>query len=118
MLDTQEYLRRSGRVSWVKAGLGKMLRIRLLVEVVDGQVERRDLIRTRRKAIDALTQMVRSWGPLHRLALLHTAAAEEAAALAESLASLSTSPPLVVEATTLLGAHVGPAALGAAALLP
>jgi DegV family protein with EDD domain len=114
MIDTQEYLRRSGRVSWVRAGLGKMLRIRLLVEVVDGVIEQRGIIRTRRKAVDEMIAMAESWGALKRLAILHTAAAEEAAELVERLQRNAALPPLIVDVTTLLGAHVGPASLGVA----
>jgi DegV family protein with EDD domain len=114
MIDTQEYLHRSGRVSWVRASLGKMLRVRLLVEVVDGVVERRGIIRTRRKAIDELITLAESWGALKRLAALHTAAEEDAKELAEHLRQHAELPPLVVNATTLLGAHLGPGSLGVA----
>jgi DegV family protein with EDD domain len=114
MIDTQEYLHRSGRVSWVRASLGKMLRVRLLVEVVDGVVERRGIIRTRRKAIDELITMAESWGALKRLAAIHTAADEDARELAERLRKYAAHPPLIVNATTLLGAHLGPGSLGLA----
>jgi DegV family protein with EDD domain len=114
MIDTQEYLRRSGRVSWVRAGLGKMLRLRLLLEVVDGVIERRGIIRTRRRAVDELITKAESWGSLKRLAILHTAAAEDAKGLVERLRQYAALPPLIVDVTTLLGAHVGPASLGVA----
>ncbi|NIS80032.1 MAG: DegV family EDD domain-containing protein [Anaerolineales bacterium] len=117
MIDTQEYLWRSGRVSWLSASLGKMLRMRLLVEVKRGVIERRGFVRTRGKAVQDLISLARSWGSLKRLAVLHTAVAEEARSLADQLRSQVTTPPLVVDATTLLGAYVGPAALGFAGLL-
>lgn len=116
MLDTQDYLMRSGRVSWATASLGKILRIRVLIGVEDGEVVRKALVRTRSNAIDELMKLARSWDSLQRLAILHTAIPEEAKSLAEELSELSSTPPLVVDATTLLGVHVGPAALGIAAL--
>ncbi len=116
MLDTQDYLLRSGRVSWATASLGKMLRIRLLVGVEQGEVVRKALVRTRHKAVEEIIALARSWGSLQRLAILHTAAAEEARALAESVADFSKTPPMIVDATTLLGVYVGPAALGIAGL--
>jgi DegV family protein with EDD domain len=116
MINNQEYLKRSGRVSWVHAGIGDLLRIKLLVEVIDGLVERRNLVRTRSKAIEHLVSLARSWGPLKRLAVLHTAIPEEAAAFAERIRHLSSSPPMIVNVTTLIGAHVGPACLGIAGL--
>jgi DegV family protein with EDD domain len=38
MLDTLEYIHRSGRVSWARARLGNLLRIKPFVEVKDGSV--------------------------------------------------------------------------------
>ena len=116
MLDTQDYLLRSGRVRWATANLGKMLRIRLLVGVEKGEVVRKALVRTRNRAIEELSALARSWKALQRLAILHTAAEKEAEALAEALVEISTTPPMIVDATTLLGVYVGPAALGIAGL--
>lgn len=117
MLDTQEYLHRSGRVSWVTASLGRMLRIRLLVELQHGVVLRRALVRTRSKAVDELMSLAREWGPLKRLAIMHTTSRTDAVELADRLTHLSSTPAFVVDATTLLGVHVGPAALGIAGLV-
>jgi DegV family protein with EDD domain len=116
MLDTQDYLMRSGRVSWATASLGKILRIRVLVGVEDGEVVRKALVRTRSHAIEKLKALGRSWGPLLRLAILHTDTPEEAKLLAGELSHLSTTTPLIVDVTTLLGVHVGPNALGLAGL--
>ena len=116
MLDTQDYLMRSGRVNWATASLGKILRIRVLVGVENGEVVRKALVRARSNAIEKLKALGRSWGPLRRLAILHTAVPEEAKSLAGELSHLSATPPLIVDATTLLGVHVGPYALGIAGL--
>lgn len=116
MINTQEYLKRSGRVDWVRAGLGDLLRIRLMVEVAEGAVQRRGLVRTRRKAIEKLISTATAWERLKRLAVVHTAVHEEALQLAERIRHLSPLPPMVVNATTLIGAHIGPASLGIAAL--
>jgi DegV family protein with EDD domain len=117
MLNTLEFVRRSGRVSWLRASLGGMLNIKQLVEVVDGTIRRLDRVRTRSRALDNLRLIAASWGPLRRLAILHTAVPEEACALREELKDLSKHMPLVVEVTTIIGAHVGPEAIGMAALL-
>ena len=117
MLNTLEFVRRSGRVSWLRASLGSMLNIKQLVEVVDGTIRRLDRVRTRSRALDALRQTVAAWGPLKRLAILHTAVPEEAGALRDELQGLSKLAPLVVEVTTIIGAHVGPESIGMAALL-
>ncbi len=117
MLDTLEFVRKSGRVSWLRASLGDVLRVKLLVRVESGLVERLALVRTLRRATDELTAMVRSWGELTRIAVLHTAAADEAKTLAGRLAELTGLDPWVVDATTVIGAHIGPGAIGIAAML-
>ncbi len=116
MIDTLEYLRRSGRVGWLRAGLGEFLRVKLLVEVSDGVVHRIGEVRTRHKAVDQLLSLIESRAPLERLAVLHSGIAAEAAALAERLRPLARQAALVVDVTTVIGTHVGPGSIGAAGL--
>jgi DegV family protein with EDD domain len=117
MLNTLEYVRRSGRVSWLRASVSDILQVKLLVGVDGGNVERLALVRTLRRALDELSGMVQSWGPLGRLAVLHTAALPEAERLAGRLAAETGLDPWVVEATTVIGVHIGPGALGISAML-
>jgi DegV family protein with EDD domain len=112
MLDTLEYVRRSGRVSWARASLGSLLNLRPFVEVKDGIVRRLGETRTRRKGIARLHAMMQSLGPLKRLAVLHSNAENEARSLLESLSLSLPTEPLVVNVTTIIGAHVGPNGLG------
>jgi len=117
MLNTLEYVRRSGRVSWLRASVSDILQVKLLVGVDGGNVERLALVRTLRRALDELAGMVQAWGPLGRLAVLHTAAQAEAERLAGRLAAETGLDPWVVEATTVIGVHIGPGALGISAML-
>jgi DegV family protein with EDD domain len=112
LIDSMEYLKRSGRVSWLRAGLGDLLNVKLLVNVSDGIIEKIGLCRTRRKGIDQLDSLARSWGPLKRMAVLHSNLPDEAAMLAEQLRNLSSTPPLIVDITTVIGIHVGPNSIG------
>jgi DegV family protein with EDD domain len=116
MIDTLEYLRRSGRVSWIQAGVGGLLKVKLIVEVKGGTVENIGRVRTRAKAFQQLKEYVQSQGPLSHLAVLHTAAADRARDFADDLVEFTESPPIVVEATTVIGTHVGPNAIGIAGL--
>ncbi len=116
MIDTLEYLKRSGRVSWIRAGIGDLLRVKLLIRVADGVVQRLGEVRTKHRALDQLIALAESWSPLERLAVLHSGAPEEAGAFAERLRHLTSRLPLVVDVTTAIGTHVGPGSIGLAAL--
>ncbi len=118
MLDSLEYVRRSGRVSWARAQLGNLLRIKPFLEVRDGQVLRLGEARTRRNGIDRLMQFLRNLGDLERLAILHTNAETEALQFLKELGLRLPSDPPVVNVTTVIGTHVGPNGLGFAAVLP
>jgi DegV family protein with EDD domain len=113
-LDTIEYQRRGGRASLVSAVLGSLLQIKPLLEVRAAQVATLAKVRTRRAALERLAARVRSLAPIERLAVLHTAAPDDARALADSLADLTSAAPLLVEATAVIGTHVGPGAVGVA----
>lgn len=118
MLDTLEYLRRSGRVSWATFGVGTLLRIKPLLHVFDGDVEMIERVRTHSRAVRRLIEHVEALGPLERLVVLHTRNPEGAESLGEEAQHLFPAqddlPP--VEVTPTIGAHVGPGALGFACL--
>ncbi|HZY41188.1 MAG TPA: DegV family protein, partial [Anaerolineae bacterium] len=113
-LDTLEYLRRSGRVSWASAMLGQLLNIKPIIEVKDGGVAQLERVRTRRTMLKRLKQIAHELGPLDSLAVQHTRAYDDARAMAAELAAtLNVRQPIVVcEATTTIGTHIGPNGLG------
>ena len=114
MLDTLEYLRRSGRVRWARARAAQILRIKPIVEVFLGKVRDIGRVRTRQRAIDHLLDRVRALGPLERLAILHTYS-PDLETFGRRLADLSKTAQLTtVAVTTIIGAHVGPKGLGVA----
>jgi DegV family protein with EDD domain len=116
LLDTIEYIHRSGRVSWAAAKIGGILRLQPLVELRFGIVHRLGLARTRMQGIERLLDSLNSWGPLERLAVLHTNAESTARALLEDVRSKVMVQPLLVNVTTAIGTHVGPNGLGFAAV--
>jgi len=116
LLDTIQYLRRSGRVSWAKAMVGELLNIKPLVELRFGIIERLAQVRTRSQGVLRLAESLNSWGPLERLAILHTNAEAAARQLLEELELRLPAPPLVVNVTTIIGTHAGPNGLGLAAV--
>lgn len=116
MLDSLEYLRRSGRVSWMQANLGSFLRIKLFLEVRDGEVLRRGQTRTRQKGMLQLVDQLEGLGSLARLAVLHTNAEQEGEELLELFRPDLPEAPLLINVTSVIGTHVGPGCLGYAAL--
>jgi len=112
MLDTLEYVHRSGRVGWARARIGSLLRIKPFIEVRDGQVFSLGQTRTRRKGIARLQNLLQEQGELERLAILHTNAEADAVEFLQDLRIEIPENPLIVNVTTIIGTHVGPNGLG------
>jgi fatty acid-binding protein DegV len=116
LLDSIQYVHRSGRVSWAVAMIGGLLRLQPLIELRYGIVHRLGQARTRLQGIERLVEALNSWGRLERLAVLHTNAEASARQLLEEVKTKVSVPPLLVNVTTAIGTHVGPNALGFAAV--
>jgi len=112
MLDTLEYVRRSGRVSWARSSLSSLLQIKPFLGIKDGKVLRLGETRTRHKGIDRLYQMLYDLGPLRYLAILHSNAEQDAIQFVERTRSLVKDQPLIINVTSVIGVHVGPNGLG------
>jgi DegV family protein with EDD domain len=117
MLDTLEYVRRSGRISWARARVGSLLRIKPFVEIVNGNVSRLGDARTRRKGIARLRELLLNLGPLERLAIMHSNAETDAQEFLSNLEIRPEYEPFIVNATTVIGTHVGPNGLAFAAVV-
>ena len=117
MLDTLEYIRRSGRVSWARARLGEILRIKPFIELKNGHVFSLGEARTYQKGISRLYEHLANLGPIERLAILHTNAEEQARQFIARLEINIPDPILIVNVTTIIGTHVGPNGIGFTAVL-
>jgi DegV family protein with EDD domain len=112
---TLEYLRRSGRVTALMAGLGEMLQIKPIISVDDGEANTAGRVRTTKKVIEKLIDMTREQAPLERLAVLHLNNPDGAALMRAALADVA--PPdntVVLMASSAVGANFGPGGLGIA----
>lgn len=115
--DTLEYLQRNGRIGRGRALIGGILRVRPILELVNGEVDAVRRVRGRRAVIPALLDVMlrRSAGfPQIDVVVLHAAWPTEAARLEQAVV---TSRPGIVSVRTaeigaVIGAHVGPGALG------
>lgn len=116
LIDRLEYMRRSGRVNWLRANIGDFLQFKQLVEVKDGLVNALTRTRTYTKALERLISIASTWSNIRRLAVLHSGASEKAKELTERVADLCPNPLMIVNVTTVIGVHVGPGCVGLAVL--
>jgi DegV family protein with EDD domain len=119
-LDTLEYLRRSGRVNSLMARFGQLLNIKPIIDIGDGEANIAGRARSRHSAIEHLKEMTYELGPLQSLAVQHTACYDSAQQLAAEFAQTIPhlrEPIFICEATTAVGAHLGPNGLGIAAVI-
>jgi DegV family protein with EDD domain len=117
-VDTLEYLHRGGRIGGGARFLGTALNIKPILEVVDGRVEPVDKVRTRKKSlarlVDLIAERVGDQKPV-RLAALHANAPEDARSLLEmAVKRLDPIEQVFTEVSPVVGAHAGPGTVGLA----
>jgi DegV family protein with EDD domain len=111
-LDTLEFLRRSGRMNAVMASLGTVLRIKPLLRMYDG-TPTAERVRTRGRATKRLISLLSELVPLERAALVHTHAPARAEELRRQVQHLLPGGEVPsVDITPVIGAHIGPGAVG------
>ncbi|MYD16775.1 MAG: DegV family protein [Chloroflexi bacterium] len=114
-VETLDYLLRGGRIGRARQLAGKLLRMRPLLELVEGEVEDIERPRTRKKAIDRLYAQIMSGGEPERVAIMHGNAETDATALAQRVSeSCGGLDVPVILSSPVLGAHIGPGTVGAA----
>jgi DegV family protein with EDD domain len=115
-VDTLEYLRRGGRIGTAQAWLGSALTIKPLLHLVDGRLEPLDRVRTTERAIARLVEVAvaDAQDVEVEVAVHHLAAEERAEDVAQRLREQvpSLAEVLVREVGAVIGAHVGPGAVG------
>lgn len=115
ILDTLDFIYRGGRVGWVQALVGTLMRIKPIIDVHQGQVLLLERARTRTRSIRRLLDRVAALGPLERAAVLHTNAPETANHVADQLAgTIPNWERLIAPAGVTIASHVGPGAVGVA----
>ncbi len=123
MADTLKYLRRSGRVSALTAGIGDLLQIKLLVDVRNGEINQMDRVRARsrgiQRLIDAAHELAGQRQGVERLAVLHSGGdvMDDVRRAQASLAGLlPVEQQQMMLITPVIGAHFGPLGVGVALL--
>jgi DegV family protein with EDD domain len=112
-LDTLYFLRRSGRLTRFQASLGALLQVKPVLTMNNGAFDM-ERVRTRKGALARVMELLEGLGPLEELAVVHTHAADEAGLLRDKAKHLfpDAGSTLFAEVTPVIGAHIGPGAVG------
>ncbi len=118
VVDTLEYLRRGGRIGAASQLLGTALSLKPVMEIGEGKVQPLAKIRTRRKALEKMFELVeeRLAGVERvRTGVLHVAAPDEAARLAEQVQARFQPVEMIhAECGPVIGTHAGPGTVAVA----
>jgi DegV family protein with EDD domain len=118
VVDTLEYLHRGGRIGTASRLVGTALNLKPILFVKDGIVQPLTKVRTRRKALEALLQVIDdqlAGAERVHMAVLHVDAPGEADHLAEQLeARYHPLFMLRTECGPVVGTHAGPGTVGVA----
>ena len=111
---TLEYLHRGGRMSTTQAFVGNMLHIRPVVGVVDGAIVSMAKVRSHRRAVAKLVEMVEERAPLENLAAMYTTESDEAEDLVGQLRQYLKpgNEAITARIGAAIGAHLGPGTVG------
>ena len=118
LLDTLEYLHRGGRIGRAQRFLGTALKLKPILEVVDGEFLGVERVRTDTKAIQRLVDLtvdrIANRSPVH-LAVLHANARQKAEQLLEQTsARVNPKETIIASVSPAVGAHLGPGTVGTA----
>ena len=115
-VETLEFLHRGGRIGGAQKFLATALNIKPIIEVTEGKLEGIEKVRTRRKALARLVELVgeRTGGqkPV-QIAVLHANSREDAeSTLALAQSSYQVTEGIVTDVSPVIGTHVGPGTIG------
>ena len=118
MIDTMESLRRGGRVSWAQFGIGTLLQIKPVMMITAGEISIEAKVRTKKRAINKMQEMISAYLPFERIAVIHVNAPEAAEALREQAKALfpEGETPIIQGVGPAIGTHLGIGAVGFAAI--
>jgi DegV family protein with EDD domain len=117
-VETLEFLRRGGRIGGAQAFVGGLLDMKPILELRDGRVEPVERVRSKRKAVervlDIIAEKAGGKSPI-RLATIHAAAPQEAQALLDAAKKrLGAIETIMADASPTVATHTGPGTVGLA----
>jgi DegV family protein with EDD domain len=118
VVETLEYLHRGGRIGGAQAMLGTILNVKPLLEMQAGQIEAVEKIRTKRKALNRMLDLIEGKISAHspvRLATVHANAEGEALALLDAARQrFNPDESLISPLSPVIGTHAGPGTIALA----
>jgi DegV family protein with EDD domain len=118
-IDSLEYAVKGGRVSSMKSVMASLLNIKPILRLEDGLIVEAGRVRTRKKALDHIVDLIHKQvrdRPL-RLAIMHANAPGDAALLqSKAQAQLNVAESVMVDMAIAVAINLGPGALGIAAI--
>jgi DegV family protein with EDD domain len=107
-LETLEYLRRGGRLSFAMQGIGNLLEIKPITKMSNG-ISGVEMKRTRKKAHQRFLEIARELGPAEIVGIIHADAYQGALQVRDELQDIWPGiDPIISFVTPAIGAHVGP----------
>lgn len=113
--DTLTYLERGGRIGHARAFLGNLLRLKPIVEVRGGEVVPLEQVRTNRRLINRMVELVQEQGALEDLAVEYSDNPAPAEAVRDLLVAAEVLPAAqihIVQTGSAVGTHIGPNGIG------
>lgn len=110
-VGTLDYLKKGGRLTNTEALIGSLLNIKPIIALVEGKLEAAGKVRGRKKAIEKLIEGIPPQARVIHIAQID--AMDEALTLKETLQGMFSGATVeICELGPVVGAHVGPKALG------
>lgn len=115
MLNSLQYAQRGGRLGKGTALLGTLLNVKPLLSAAHGEIVPVENVRTQRRALERLVELVVASGTVEEIAVVHANAADIAIDIERVLASIYPDKHIVLSETgPVLGTHAGPGSVGIA----
>jgi DegV family protein with EDD domain len=114
---TLEYLRRGGRIGGAQKFIGEALKIKPIMYAKNGQVESKDKVRTAKRALARLIEILHEQTDgkkIKRLGIMHANADEDVEELKKELAEFNAPELIVTTVCSAVGTHGGPGLYGVA----